>query len=350
MTPGKPQQGGAGDKGLVPTHAVTTPNQRPVTKIDTIKITLAGQDKQLLNYFMGNRAETARFKTAAIEYVRRSPKLLKCDPTSLIMSLITVAQFRFLPSGIGGEAYIIPYKEEAKFQLGYQGIITLLYRTNKVAAITPKIVYKNDKFEYSEGLNPVLNHVPTPFDQKRGEAIAVYTVVQMMSGARTFQVMSKEDVMAIKNLSKAKNSPESPWNSNLDPELWMWKKTCIIQHAKTLPKTPELQQALEKDFEGEGAERPFIDAAGPATGKAIHAPQPNDLIDDDGPGATGSQEKRGPCPRGCGSDTWHVDVACPVKGPKCPAGKHPADKMSTGECEYCTGEEFDQTNRDDHGN
>lgn len=326
MSQDKPQKGGAGDKGLVHTHVATTPNTRPPTKIDSLKITLAGQQTQLLNYYMGNKAETARFQTAAIEYVRRNPKLLACEPTSLIMALITVAQFRFLPSGVSGEAYIIPYKTEAKFQLGYKGILTLLFRTNKIAAITPKIVYKNDKFEYSEGLNPVLNHVPTPFSSPRGEAIAVYTVAQMTNGAKTFQVMSKEDVMAIKNLSKAKNSPDSPWNSSLDPELWMWKKTCIIQHAKTLPQTPELTQALDKDFEGEGIDRPMLDAGGPATGKAIHAPETATIA----------------------VPAAHVEAAKEIVGPKCPAGKHPADKMSTGECEYCTGEEFDQTNPHDH--
>ena len=59
--------------------------------------------------------------------------------------------------------------------------------------------------------------------------------------------MSKDDIMVIKNLSKAKNSPDSPWNSDKDPFNWMWLKTCLIQHSKFLPKTQELIKAIEID-------------------------------------------------------------------------------------------------------
>ncbi len=85
--------------------------------------------------------------------------------------------------------------------------------------------------------------------------------------------MSKEDVMGIKAMSKAKDSSESPWNSK-DPEKWMWKKTCLIQLAKFLPKSQELQQAIDKDYEGEGIERTNIDPGGPAVPKAFHHPSP----------------------------------------------------------------------------
>lgn len=256
------------------THAVTMPNKPPPTPIESLKVVMAGDPlKTVTSYYAGNRDEAQRFMAAAIEYVRRVPKLLDCDRTSLVMAFVQSAQFHFMPSGVGGEAYIIPYGREAKFQLGYQGLVTLLYRTNKIVGLTAKIIYANDAFEYEEGLDARLVHKPAMFGKPRGEAIGVYTVAQMRGGTKTFQVMDRDAVMGIKELSKAKNVKDSPWNSDKDPEMWMWKKTCLIQHAKLLPKTAELQQAIEKDFEGEGINKPQLDAGGPAVGRASHEPE-----------------------------------------------------------------------------
>ncbi len=255
-------------------HVATTENKRPVTKIEQLKSAMAGDYlKQVTNFYGGNKEEALRFMTAAIEYIRRVPKLLEVDKTSLLTAMVQAAQFRFMPSGVAGEAYIIPYGNEAKFQIGYQGIVTLLYRTGKLVGITSNIIYKNDVFDYQEGLNADLVHKPAMFGKPKGEAIGVYTVAIMTGGERTFKVMDKEAIMGIKELSKAKSSKESPWNSDKDPEMWMWKKTCLIQHAKLLPKTGELQKAIETDYAGEGSDRGHLDAAGPAVGKVFHGPE-----------------------------------------------------------------------------
>jgi len=257
------------------THVVTKP-KIPLTPIQELRGNMEGEFKKTVaSYYGGNDQEALRFKTAAIDYVRKVPKLLECERMSLLAAFVQLAQFRFMPSGVMGEAYVIPYAKEAKFQIGYQGIVTLLYR-GKVKGITANIVYQNDEFNYQEGLNPVLYHKPTAFNQPKGEAIAVYTIAELEGGAKTFKVMSKDDVMEIKSLSKAKDKPDSPWNSDKDPFYGMWKKTCLIQHSKFLPKTAEFQLAIEKDYEGEGMDRGNYDAGGPAVGKAHHRPAEED--------------------------------------------------------------------------
>ena len=234
-----------------------------LTPLEEVKVAMNSNDyiKQITNYYRGRREEAMIFLTAAVEYIRKNPKLINCDRISLLSALVQSAQFRFMPSGVSGEAYIIPYGSEAKFQIGYQGIVTLMWRTEKILGIQANIIYENDEFSYEEGLNPHLTHRPAMFGKEKGNPIGVYTVVETAGGGRTFKVMDKEAVMKIKDMSKAKNTPESPWNSK-DPELWMWKKTCLIQHSKLLPKTREFQQAIEKDFEGEGLDQPVNRAAG----------------------------------------------------------------------------------------
>lgn len=252
------------------THITTTPNKKP-SGMDIIRKDLENEEfaKTVLAHYQGNGEAAISFKMSCIDYIRATPKLLECDRMSLLSAFVTVAQFKFMPSKVSGEAYVIPYGKEAKFQLGYQGIVTLLYRSPKISNITANIIHKNDLFEYEEGLDARLVHKPALFGNGRGDAIGVYTIVTMADGTKTFKVMDKSAVMSIKDLSKAKNVADSPWNSK-DPELWMWKKTCLIQHSKLLPKTQEIQKALEKDFDGEGLDRPSLNAEGPATGAASH--------------------------------------------------------------------------------
>lgn len=257
-----------------PTHVTTQQNKKPATPLDKIRVALTEQGmlNKVINYYGGDKDAGVAFMTSVIDYIRRVPKLLDCTHESLAIAFAQSAQYHFMPSSVGGEAYVIPYKNEAKFQIGYQGLVTLIYRTRKVLSIDSNIVYENDVFEYQEGLNASLIHKPS-FGREKGKPIGVYTVAHLEGGVKTFKVMDEAAIMKIKGLSKAKASPESPWNSNLDPELWMWRKTCLIQHIKTLPKSIELQAAIEKDYEGEGIDKPVLDPIGVATARASHEPE-----------------------------------------------------------------------------
>lgn len=293
-----------------PTHAVTKPNQPPATPLAVLKTDLYKDVGKVAVYYGGSKEEADRFILASLEYVRRIPKLLDCDRQSLLMAFLQSAQFRFMPVGTSGEAYIIPYGREAKFQFGYQGIVTLLYRSGKVKSISSNVIFENDIFEYEEGMEARLKHVPA-FGKPRGEAIGVYTIAEMVGGGKTFKVMDKDAIMAIKNLSKAKATADSPWNSDKDPEKWMWRKTCLLQHAKLLPKTRELQQAIEIDYEGEGMEKPRLDAGGPAVGGSSHRP----------------------------TEPIHEASAVELSGKKCKAGAHPVEHTDAdGDCADCVSE------------
>lgn len=260
------------------THVVTTPNKK-LAPLDGLRVAMSTGEfaKTFNNYFNGDKQGLLKFQTSAIEYVRKTPKLLECDKLSLLTALANVAYFRFMPSSASGEAYLIPYGKEAKFQIGYQGLLTLVNRTGQVSTIRGNIVYKNDIFEYEEGLEARLVHKPAVFGTDRGEEIGVYTVATMKDGNKSFMVMSKSDVMKVKNLSKAKNSPDSPWNSDKDPFFWMWKKSCLIQHTKLLPKSAEIDRALELEYDGSGFDKPNLDAGGAATVKADHSQVIHDM-------------------------------------------------------------------------
>ena len=101
--------------------------------------------KQIVNYF-GDDKKAMAFLSAVVAATQRTPELINCTPVSVINSFMTMAQLGFMPSGVSGEAYVLPYKKggvsEAQFQLGYQGLVTLFYRAG-AKEIVAEIVRKN---------------------------------------------------------------------------------------------------------------------------------------------------------------------------------------------------------------
>lgn len=209
-----------------------------------LKLVLANQyQKQIENYF-GDEKKALKFLSSVVASVQRLPKLLECESISIINSFITMAELNLMPSDVSGEAYVIPYKNKAQFQLGYQGLVTLFYRAG-IKSIVAEIVYKKDKFSLKNG---VITHEPDVFADDRGEAIGAYVIIETQQGGKISKVMNKKEIIGIgKKFSKSFNSNYSPWNASNDPELWMWKKTVLKQVAKLVPKNETIFKAIDED-------------------------------------------------------------------------------------------------------
>ena len=87
--------------------------------------------------------------------------------------------------------------------------------------------------------------------------------------------MDKQGILGIKELSKSQESKESPWNSDKDPENWMWKDM-FDPARKTITEDPGIADAIEKDYEGREWIEGHLDAGGPAVGKISH---PSETVD-----------------------------------------------------------------------
>src|SRR3990167_3674703 len=202
---------------------------------------------QITNYFSVDKEKAMRFMTAISVHVQKTPKLLEADRATLMTAAMTCAELQLYPSNVTGEAFIIPYGGKAQFQLGYQGVLTLLYRAG-VESVTTELVYDKDIFDYQMGLEPKLVHKVDLKAKDRGEAIGVYAIATL-NGTKIYKFMTEGEVMKFKKLSQAGKSEFSPWNSDKDPELWMWRKTAIKQLSKMLPKNESINAAFRKEVE-----------------------------------------------------------------------------------------------------
>ena len=212
--------------------------------VDNFRKVLSTQyHKQIENYF-GDSKKALKFLSSVVSSIQRNPKLLECEPASVINSFLTMAQLELMPSDVSGEAYVLPYKNVAQFQLGYQGLVTLFYRAG-ARSITAEIVYARDTFSY---VNGVITHSPDVFSSDRGEAIGAYVIVELQQGGKISKVMNKDQIMDIgKKFSKSFATDFTPWKEKNDPELWMWKKTVLKQAAKLVPKNETIFKAIAED-------------------------------------------------------------------------------------------------------
>ncbi len=188
-----------------------------------------------------------RFTRITLSALSTNPKLNSCTPSSFLGAMMTAAQLGVEPNTPLGQAYLIPYwngKEKAfecQFQLGYKGLIDLAYRSGDVSTIMAQVVYENDEFSYSFGLDPTLNHVPAMKD--RGNAVYVYAMFKTRDGGYGYEVMSIEDV---RNHARkfSKSYGNGPWQTNFEE---MAKKTVLKRVLKYAPLKTEFLRAAAQD-------------------------------------------------------------------------------------------------------
>lgn len=200
-----------------------------------------------------------RLVRIALTTIRLNPELMKCTPESFLGSLFVLAQLGLEP--IGGRAYLLPFNNSRKINgewktikevqavIGYKGITELFYRHESSLVIDMHEVCKKDKFDYEYGTDAYLNHKPNKKD--RGEVIGYYAIAKLKGCASLFLYMAKADCMAhAKKHSKTFDKktgefyPSSPWAKDTDS---MCKKTVLLQLAKTLPLSIEMQKAIQID-------------------------------------------------------------------------------------------------------
>lgn len=183
-----------------------------------------------------------RVAKAAILALTRQPKLANCTTVSFLESMMKASQLGLEFSGATGQAWLVPYGKVCTLIPGYQGMIEVAYRSDKVSYIDAQLVYENDTCKFNLGTNPFVEHQPNMTDD-RGKVIFAYAVVNLKNSAvPKIELMSYADMMKIKERSKAKN--DGPWVTD-EPE--MLRKTVIRRAFKYIPKTPEIQELNDLD-------------------------------------------------------------------------------------------------------
>ena len=185
-----------------------------------------------------------RFVRIALTAINKMPLLGECTPASVCTCLLDLASFGLEPDG--RRAHLIPFKNnkkgcyESQLIIDYKGLVELGRRSGELSDWYAELVCDKDDFEY---VNGQVTH-KINFREPRGDKYAVYSCAIFKDGTRSYEVMTKEEVLAIQGRSKA--GQNGPWKTDGDA---MWKKTVIRRHSKTLPLSSDFRDAVAKDYD-----------------------------------------------------------------------------------------------------
>lgn len=218
--------------------------QRKPAAIETLR-DLLERSKPKLAEVMPRHLSADRLMRIAVAACSKTPALLQCTPMSVLNAVMQGAQLGLEPGGPLGDAYLVPYKDQCQFIVGYRGLINLARRSGQIVSIEAHVVHSKDKFTCRYGLDSKLEHEPDWSDDP-GAVVAVYAVAKLKDGGTQCEVMTKAQVDAIRKRSKASGS--GPWVSDYEE---MCRKTVVRRLCKYLPLSVELADALEADTNSE---------------------------------------------------------------------------------------------------
>ena len=191
-----------------------------------------------------------RMYQLALSCYNTTPMLAKCSAASVLSCVMKCSALGLEPSAVDGlgRAYILPYRNkrtggyEATFILGYKGMLDLCRRSGELKDVSARAVYEGDEFEFEFGLDEQLRHRPSTAP-KEGRAIThVYCVAHFADGGHYIDVMSKDEVDAVRSRSMA--ADKGPWVTDYEA---MAKKTGLRRAFPYLPVSIEVQADAAAD-------------------------------------------------------------------------------------------------------
>ena len=184
-----------------------------------------------------------KFEASLMAAVLAKPDLMDTDPASLFRAARDAAELGLSLNPTLGEADILKVWNnkisgyESQFRPRYGGLMKLARQSGDVKKIEAHVVHKNDEFQEERGLNPILIHRPAR--DNPGPPTHVYCVWVLADGEKQFEVMTGEQVMAIKARSSSKTKDGrivGPWVTD---EEEMWRKTVVRRASKYMPRSAE---------------------------------------------------------------------------------------------------------------
>lgn len=192
--------------------------------------------KSAINQALPKHMTTDRFARVCLTALMKSPKLLDCTKESVFKAMLDCSSLGLEPDG--RRAHLIPYGKTCELIIDYKGLIELAKRSGEVKNWRAELICENDEFSWSNG---IVEH-KVNWLKSRGKALAVYSHVRNKDDIDDYEVMTMQQVEAVRKRSKAGNN--GPWVTDFDE---MAKKSVIRRHSKRLTLSPEFMEALQKD-------------------------------------------------------------------------------------------------------
>jgi recombination protein RecT len=201
-----------------------------------------------------------QFRAALWLELSGRPSLLECSPASLRECAVKAATYGLLP---GRDCHFLPFKTKdgggtktATYVPNYHGILLALERSGKVRRAFAHVVQEGDEWSFDMFADRPIHRPAVTLRTSPGKALFYYGAVMFKDGTCAFEVVSLEDLDAIRRRAPAHES--GPWVTDT---VMMNRKTALKRVAKYVRLTVEQRAMLDDDEAREREDIPVERAA-----------------------------------------------------------------------------------------
>jgi phage RecT family recombinase len=174
--------------------------------------------------------------------------LWACTPESLQVAVLSAASAGVSFDPGRAHAYIVPYADQAKFTLGYRGIIALAFNGGSLKDIQANLVHAKDATfrDWTDESGRHLLHEATR-SADRGPVTHSYSFARFLNGGQHIEVLNADELKAVEDVALKKGG--AVWKSAFKGE--MQKKVPVRRSSKFWPIDPDghLARALKYDYQ-----------------------------------------------------------------------------------------------------
>lgn len=188
------------------------PAEKHETPANVMKNILnAKATKQLLADTLKQNAGV--FAASVLDLYSSDTYLQKCAPQAVFRECLKAASLKLPISKALGFAYVIPYKNEPQFQIGYKGLIQLAQRTGAYKYINSGPVYEGE----FKGEDKLTGEIDISGEKTSDVITGYFAYIETLNGFKKAYYWSKDKVINhAKRYSKSYNSKSGAWTTNFD--------------------------------------------------------------------------------------------------------------------------------------
>lgn len=193
-----------------------------------------------------------RFMRICMTNIRNRYDLQKCEPLSLVSSIVEASQLGLELDPILGHGYLVPFRRKdgkfiCTFIPGYRGFIHLMRNSGLVHLVNAELIVVGDEHDEMLGTQRHLHHKPIFGEVDRlleKNWIGAYaTVTWTSNGQPDYEYMHREAINDIRKRSPAERAgKKGPWVTDTAE---MWKKTPTRRIAKRMPLSPQTRELIK---------------------------------------------------------------------------------------------------------
>lgn len=242
---------------MATTKGIVTKKENTASEPQTLASLLGSTKiKKRLDEVLGQKAPG--FISSVISIVKNNHSLANVDPKTVVGAAMQAAVLDLPVEQNLGYAYIIPFKREAQFQIGYKGFIQLAIRSGQYRKLTTNKVFEGEIVAYDKFNDEIT----------RGEAISDKVIgyiayLRLNNGFEKYYYMTVDEIKEhAKAYSQSFRQGKGVWIDNFDV---MAEKTVLKLLLKkygvvsiTMQRAIDLDQAVIKE-NGEEQEVHYAD-------------------------------------------------------------------------------------------